>query len=190
MIAHLFSFDYCFFQKDKLLFIALYGVMPFSCLGKKSAKRSRHKGHCASRRKRAESVPLCIPRRTYDGAEHLNLHPEHDKNVPIFAVQWFCFWNSAGRRERSRRHQQGRGDVPSRRENVTQFFRCVRVGYTGEVVLRAANQNRSLAGGKRSIVYAICRAVARHECLPCADFFGYFLVRRQESNTARQYDKL
>ena len=35
---------------------------------------------------RAESVPLCIPRRTYDSTEHLNLHPEHDKNVPIFAV--------------------------------------------------------------------------------------------------------
>ena len=141
---------------------------------------------------RAESVPLCIPRRTIDSAEHLNLHPEHDKNVPIFAVQGFCFWNSAGRRERSRRHQQGRGDVPSRRENVTQFFRCVRVGYTGEVVLRAANRNMSLAGGKRSIVYAICRAAGRHECLPCADFFGYFLVRKQESNIWRllyQHDR-
>ena len=115
---------------------------------------------------RAESVPLCIPRRTYDTSEYLNLHPEHDKNVPIFAVQWFCFRNTAGRRERSSRHQQDRDDVPSRRENVTQFFRCVRVGYTGEVVLRAANRNMSLAGGKRSIVYAICRAAARHECLP------------------------
>ena len=62
-----------------------------------------------------------------------------------------------------RRPQQDRDDVPSRRENVTQFFRCVRVGYIGED--------------------AICRAVARHECLPYADFFGYFLVRRQESNT-------
>ena len=71
---------------------------------------------------RAESVPLCIPRRTYDTSEHLNLHPEHDKNVPIFAVQWFCFRSSAGRRERSRRHQQDRDDVPSRRENVTQSF--------------------------------------------------------------------
>ena len=34
----------------------------------------------------AEHHPLCIPRRTYDSAEHLNLHPEHGKNVPIFAV--------------------------------------------------------------------------------------------------------
>ena len=66
----------------------------------------------------------CVPHpaRTYDSAEHLNLHPEHDKNVPIFAVLWFCFRNSAGRRERSRRRKQGRDDVPSRRENVTQFF--------------------------------------------------------------------
>ena len=27
------------------------------------------------------------PARTYDGSEHLNLHPVHSKNVPIFAVQ-------------------------------------------------------------------------------------------------------
>ena len=71
---------------------------------------------------------------------------------------------------RSRRHQQDRDDVPSRRENVTRFLRCVRVGYTGED--------------------AICRAAARHECLPCADFFGYFLVRKQESNIAYRSDKL
>ena len=52
--------------------------------------------------------------------------------------------------------------VLSRRENATRHPKCVRVGYIGED--------------------AICRAVARHECLPCADFFGYFLVREQESN--------
>ena len=72
---------------------------------------------------------------------------------------------SGGRRERSRRRKQGHDDVPSRRENVTRFFRCVRVGYIGED--------------------AICRAAARHECLPCAAFFGYFLVRTQESDTLR-----
>ena len=38
---------------------------------------------------RAESVPFTIPRRTNDSAEHLNLHPEHGKNVPIFAMQGF-----------------------------------------------------------------------------------------------------
>ena len=64
---------------------------------------------------RAESVPLCIPRRTIDSTEHLNLHPEHSKNVPIFAVLRFCFWNSAGRLERSRRQQKDRDEVPSRR---------------------------------------------------------------------------
>ena len=37
---------------------------------------------------------------------------------------------------------------------------------------------------------AICRAAARHECLPYDDFFGYFLVRRQESDTHRQFAKL
>ena len=68
-----------------------------------------------------------------------------------------------------RRHQQGRGDVPSRRKSVTQFFRCVRVGYTGED--------------------AICRAAARHECLPCADFFGYFLVRGGLSSQMQHFLK-
>ena len=38
------------------------------------------------RRKRVKSVPLRIPRRTYDSAEHLNLQTWHSKNVPIFAV--------------------------------------------------------------------------------------------------------
>ena len=61
MIAHLFSFDYCFFQKDKLLFNAPVGVMPFSCLGKKRAKRSRHKGHCASRSRAPNPSPLQSP---------------------------------------------------------------------------------------------------------------------------------
>ena len=53
------------------------------------------------------------------------------------------------------------------------------------VVLRAANQNRSIAGGNRSIISAI-----GSECLAPDDFFGYFLVRKQESNTCHQFDKL
>jgi len=63
--------------------------------------------------------------------------------------------------------------------------RCGGSGVRGEVVLRAANQNRSLAGGKRSIISAI-----GSECLAPDDFFGYFLVRIQESNSYRQFDKL
>ena len=39
---------------------------------------------------------------------------------------------TAGRRERSRRHQQDCDDVPSRRESVMQFFRCARERYIGE----------------------------------------------------------
>ena len=58
-------------------------------------------------------------------------------------------------------------------------------GVRGEVVLRAANLNRSLAGGKRSTIFAI-----GSECLAPDDFFGYFLVRAQESNTHRLSAKL
>ena len=39
---------------------------------------------------------------------------------------------TAGRRERSRRQEQDRDDVLSRRENIMQFFRCAREGYIGE----------------------------------------------------------
>ena len=101
---------------------------------------------------RAESVPLCIPRRTYDTAEHLNLHPEHDKNVPIFAVQWFCFCNSAGRRVRSRRHQQDRDDVPSRRENVTQFFSACGWGTQGRTQFVARQRGMSASPVPISLV--------------------------------------
>ena len=43
------------------MFIALYGVMPFSCLGKKRAKRNRHKGHCASRSRAPNPSPCVSP---------------------------------------------------------------------------------------------------------------------------------
>ena len=62
----------------------------FSCFGKKSTKRSRHRGgavRLASSRARAALPCVPHPARTYDSAEHLNLHPEHSKNVPIFAMQ-------------------------------------------------------------------------------------------------------
>ena len=65
------------------------------------------------------------------------------------------------------------------------MVKCGGSGVRGEVVLRAANQNRSLAGGKRSIFSAICS-----ECLAPDDFFGYFLVRTQESNIYCQLGKL
>ena len=57
-------------------------------------------------------------------------------------------------------------------------------GVRDEVVLRAANLNRSLADGKRSIIYAICS-----ECLAPDDFFGYFLVQKQESNISHWIDR-
>ena len=126
--------------------------MPFSCFGKKRTKRSRLKGHCVSRRKRAKSVPLSIPRRTYDTAEHLNLHSEHDKNFPIFAVQWFCFCNSAGRRVRSRRQQQNSDDVPSRRENVTQFFSACGWGTQGRTQFVARQRGMSASPVPTSLV--------------------------------------
>ena len=105
---------------------------------------------------RAESVPLCIPRRTYDGSEHLNLHPEHGKNVPIFAVQGFCFRNSAGRRERSRRHQQDRDDVPSRRENVTRFFGACGWGTQGRTQFVARQRGMSASPVPPSLVTFLC----------------------------------
>ena len=47
-----------------------------------------HYRDCASLTRARAALP-CVPHpaRTYDGAKHLNLHPEHSKNVPIFAMQ-------------------------------------------------------------------------------------------------------
>ena len=41
-------------------------------------------------------------------------------------------YKTAGRRERSRRQEQDRDDVLSRRESATQSFRCARERYIGE----------------------------------------------------------
>ena len=121
----------------KLVFTALLGYSPFSCLGKKRAKRSRHRGgavRLASYRARAALPYVPHPARTYDGSEYLNLHPEHDKNVPIFAVQWFCFWNSAGRRERSRRQRFRCCAVTVTSMKPSVVAKCAREGFTGEGV--------------------------------------------------------
>ena len=106
---------------------------------------------------RQSRPPLCTPPgRTYDTSEHLNLHPEHSKNVPIFAVQGFCFWNSAGRRERSRRHQQDHDDVPSRRENVMQFFGACGWGTQGRTQFVARQRGMSASPVPTSLVTFLC----------------------------------
>ena len=50
-----------------------FGLRPFSCSGKKRAKRSRYRGNCVSRSRAPNPSPLYTPRRTYDAAEHLNV---------------------------------------------------------------------------------------------------------------------
>ena len=47
--------------KFKMMFIAPLRTMPFSCFGKKRAKRSRHKGHCASRSRAPNPSPCVSP---------------------------------------------------------------------------------------------------------------------------------
>ena len=58
--------------------------------GKKGAQRSRHRGgavRLASSRARAALPYVPHPAALTMALEHLNLHPEHSKNVPIFAMQ-------------------------------------------------------------------------------------------------------
>ena len=110
-------------------FAALIGSSPFSCLGKKRAKRSRHRGgavRLVSYRARAalprvllrcpkfparcsltkfRPLPLAQLASSAAGSARiapptrpalttarstLTYNPEHEKNVPFFAVQWFC----------------------------------------------------------------------------------------------------
>ena len=55
-----------------------------------------------------------------------------------------------------------------------------RVGYPGEGgAPRSESEIFMIAGGNHTTIYAFS------ERLPWADFFGYFLVRRQESNISR-----
>ena len=48
-------------QQELLKFVAPLGATLFSCLGKKRAKRSRHKGHCASRSRAPNPSPYVSP---------------------------------------------------------------------------------------------------------------------------------
>ena len=137
-------------------------LLPFSCFGKKRAKRSRLKRALCVALPRAKSVPL-------------KDHPAalttlwSTLTYILNTAKMFRFLLCSGSASEIRQGGESGAAanskariVLSRRENATQHPKCVRVGYIG-------------AG-------AICRAAARHERRPYADFFGYFLVRRQESN--------
>ena len=64
------------------------GFVPFSCFGKKRAKRSRHKGRCNAC-SRNHSRPLVYPPAASPWAlEHLNLDPVQAENVPIFGLKY------------------------------------------------------------------------------------------------------
>ena len=138
------------------MFIAPLGAMPFSCFGKKRAKRNRHKGHCASRSRAPNPSPCVSPAALTTVRSTLTYIPEHDKNVPIFAVQGFCFWNSAGRRERSRRNQQNCDELPARRENVTQFFDACGWGTQGRTQFVARERGMSASPVPPSLVTFLC----------------------------------
>ena len=131
---------------------------PFSCFGKKSTKRSRPKGRYGQMR------PL------YNPPPHR--HPAF-KNVPIFerlhsANLQVCTVGSA----ENRNIFSGRW-----------FTR--REWGPGRVVLRAANPNRSLAGGKRSAISAFARNAS-----PRTASFGPFLAETRKGRRCYQLDKL
>jgi len=133
-----------------------FAITHFSCIGKKSAKRSRHKGHCASRSRAPNPSPCVSPAALTTARSTLTYIPEHDKNVPIFAVQGFCFWNSAGRRERSRRQRPVAARFPSRRRNVPQIPSAPRVGYIGEGVSVRGSALHNASPMPLSLVTFLC----------------------------------
>ena len=77
------------------------------------------------------------------------------KNPPAPSPEERC--KTAGRRERSRRHEQGHDDVPSRRESVTQAFRCVRERYIGEGAFVARERGISASPMAASLGHLSCR---------------------------------
>ena len=138
------------------MFIDPFAITHFSCIGKKSAKRSRHKGHCKPRSRASNPSPCVSPAALTTVRSTLTYIPEHGKNVPIFAMQGFCFWNSAGRRERSRRQRPVAARSPSRRRNVPQIPSAPRGGYLGEGVSVRGSALHNASPMPPSLVTFLC----------------------------------
>ena len=129
-----------------------------SCFGKKGAQRSRLK----------EALRANAP--------SLRIHPPHRhpafKNVPIFE------------RFHSTMLQVSSAESAENRDIFGGRWLTRREWGPGEVVLRAANQNRSIAGGNRSIIYAFARNAS-----PRTISLVTFLFGSQESNICHRSDK-
>ena len=116
-------------------------VKPFSCSGKKRAKRSRPKGRYGQMR------PLRYP-------------PPHRQNFNakskgIMPLTYYVFALAFGEFVKT----------TAILVQVSPIFPAVRrEGYIGEVLQSAANRNRSIASGNRSLIYAFVRSAFLLRC--------------------------
>ena len=129
-------------------FIAPMNAPYFSCFGKKSTKRSRHR--------RGATCKCAL--------SYVPLQPHRQpafKNVPIF--ERFHFANL-----------KVCSAEPTENRNIFSGRWLTRREWgPGEVVLRAANQNRSIAGGNRSIIYAFARNASPRTISLVTFLFGH-----------------
>ena len=79
--------------------------------------------------------------------------PLKDPPTPSPVVQY----KTAGRRERSRRQEQDRDDVLSRRESATQSFHCARERYIGEGAFVVRKHGISASPMAASLGHLSCR---------------------------------
>ena len=191
--------------------------MNFSCSGKKSTKRSRHKGNCVSRSRAPNPSPLCIPRRYYDTALHLNdvtaaaAQPNYfyqHCNGGRFSNGLYAhrFCKSIPERFTDAQRPEGGSDASAARGGYSELSEWQWSKFrerTANRKFREPQQEHRMSAPPiavpekiigltlpprffRPLLLAQLASSATGSARiapPYTDFFGYFLVRRQESNT-------
>ena len=153
---------------SKFQFILPFAITHFSCFGKKSAKRSRHKGHCASRSRAPNPSPCVSPAALTTARSTLTYILSTTKMFRFLP----CCGSSSGIRQGGESGAAAVAQLLRGHRHVDETHRGCQVRTGG--VHRGGCLSARERDSKR---------------LPYADFFGYFLVRRQESNTQRYIGK-
>ena len=124
-----------------------------------------------------------LPGAPWTAAQHLSVAPVQAKSVPTFCLKRKCREKSGGQGERSPCHRLDQNVCNFRSIRRTRLPSARRERYIGEGgAPRSESIIIMIAGGNHTTIYGWDARERGFQRLSYADFFGYFLVRRQESN--------